>query len=163
MKLWVKGKVEIMSEYDDHIFDCWGSAMNAPAVVRMKYFVKLSKKEMRTIPLTRRNIWERDNGKCQYCGDEISLSQLTFDHVKPRVQNGGTSWHNVVASCSPCNTRKGGRTPEQAGMRLLKKPDVPSTATSVEQGLLNKIKMTVGTKPPKSWQDFIYWNIELND
>lgn len=161
LKMFVKGKIEIMSHYDDKVFNCWGTAMNAPAVVRMKYFVKLSNRRSFDIPLTRKNILERDNGKCQYCSQKLTISQLTFDHVIPRVQGGTTTWENVVASCSVCNTKKGGNTPKQANMRLLNVPERPNINDTLEDGLFKKLKMMIGSRPPANWQDYIYWNIEL--
>ena len=64
---------------------------------------------------------------CQYCGEKKTMKELNYDHVVPRRQGGTTTWWNVTSSCIPCNERKGGRTPEQAGMNLLHKPAKPSS------------------------------------
>ena len=65
----------------------------------------------------------RDNWTCQYCG---SRSNLTVDHVIPRSKGGTSGWDNIVASCAPCNRRKGDALPRQVGMRLLKQPRIPN-------------------------------------
>lgn len=68
----------------------------------------------------------RDRFVCQYCGrGPLPMKHLNYDHVLPRVRGGKTVWTNIVASCYPCNERKGKRTPQEAGMRLLHKPVKP--------------------------------------
>lgn len=74
-------------------------------------------------PVSRREILRRDGHACQYCG---STRKLTVDHVIPRAQGGSHSWDNVVTACEPCNTRKGNRTPAEAGMTLAQKPKAPA-------------------------------------
>lgn len=74
------------------------------------------------VPYSRATLLRRDRHRCAYCGAPAS----TVDHVLPRCQGGATSWLNVVAACEPCNAVKGGRTPEQAGMRLRARPFVPT-------------------------------------
>ena len=76
--------------------------------------------------LTNSTLFRRDNNLCLYCGEIFSAGRLTRDHVIPRVQKGKDIWTNVVTACGPCNNRKGGRTPEQAGMKLLAVPFVPN-------------------------------------
>jgi 5-methylcytosine-specific restriction endonuclease McrA len=71
---------------------------------------------------SRKNIILRDENICQYCGGDFHTDDLTMDHVVPKSQGGEKSWENIVASCKPCNQKKGNRTPEQAGMKLLKEP-----------------------------------------
>ncbi|MFC2016328.1 HNH endonuclease [Chloroflexota bacterium] len=73
--------------------------------------------------LTRFEVFKRDQYTCQYCGKETR--QLTLDHVIPRYQNGQHTWENVVSACVPCNRRKAGRTPQEAGMRLICQPSQP--------------------------------------
>ena len=74
-------------------------------------------------PVNRRNVLKRDRHSCQYCG---STKHLTLDHVVPKVQGGLHSWENVVTACEPCNSRKGDKTPKQAGMPLKTKPKAPA-------------------------------------
>lgn len=74
------------------------------------------------VSLTRKNIFFRDNYTCQYCG-ERSIKKMTLDHVVPRSRNGGNSWENLVTCCRKCNVKKRDRTPEEARMNLLRKPE----------------------------------------
>lgn len=72
--------------------------------------------------LSRRNVFERDQHKCQYCGEVFSESKLNLDHVIPRDRGGQTSWENLVTSCIDCNSRKANRLPHQAGLSLRRQP-----------------------------------------
>lgn len=93
-------------------------------------------KKMREITYNRKHLFERDNYTCQYCGHVFPHQKLTIDHVLPRAQGGQESWLNSVAACMPCNFKKGNRTPEKAGMRLLKQPKEPNLCLySVEFGV----------------------------
>ncbi len=74
---------------------------------------------------TRRSIYEREKGQCAYCDRWIPFSDATLDHVLPQSMEGETTWENLVNCCLRCNQRKGGRTPEQAGMKLLLRPFAP--------------------------------------
>lgn len=113
------------------------------------------------VRFSRLNIYARDNDTCQYCGKSLPRSDLNLDHVNPRSQGGKTTWENVVCSCVPCNLKKGGRTPEQADMRLLKKPVRPRW-TPLFRGATRKVTY-------REWLPFLhladvsYWNVELLD
>lgn len=76
--------------------------------------------------LTNRLLFRRDHQRCLYCGCEFPHKELTRDHVIPKIQGGSDRWENVVAACRRCNHSKGGRTPEQAGMKLLAIPFAPN-------------------------------------
>ena len=90
-----------------------------PKVIRLLGYDQFITPKVR---LTRRNLYARDKNKCQYCGNRFSSSDLTIDHIVPRVQGGNNSWTNLVCACLRCNTKKGGRTPKQAHMELITKP-----------------------------------------
>ena len=107
-------------------------ALDMPLVIRLVYFVRVPHRLV--IPLTRRTILARDMYTCQYCGAQPSKAQLTLDHVVPRSRGGEHGWENVVTACIPCNQRKGGRVPDEAGMRLLARPVVPRYAAVVLLG-----------------------------
>jgi len=77
------------------------------------------------IKFTRSNVYLRDRHRCQYCGSEQAASELTLDHVHPRSRGGPTTWRNIVVSCFGCNSRKANRSPEEAGMPLLREPRAP--------------------------------------
>jgi 5-methylcytosine-specific restriction endonuclease McrA len=78
------------------------------------------------VTFSRRNVFKRDHFTCQYCGVQPGTEELTVDHVLPRSQGGVSSWSNCVLACVACNKRKADRTPEQAGMKLRKKPVRPT-------------------------------------
>lgn len=93
-----------------------------PMIVRLLGYDKLPNMSVR---LTRDNIYSRDDSRCQYCGKRYPANELSLDHVVPRMQGGSSSWDNLVCCCIRCNRRKGGRTPEQAGMKLMAIPVKP--------------------------------------
>ncbi|MCS7088737.1 MAG: HNH endonuclease [Thermoflexales bacterium] len=94
-----------------------------PLVIRLLHYVRVP--HNLPLPLSRKALLLRDNYTCQYCGAQPSRDQLTIDHVVPRSRGGRTEWENVVIACATCNRRKGNRTPEEAGMKLLRKPYRP--------------------------------------
>src|SRR5262249_60138432 len=118
--LWL-GKVEVIREYDGYIraITC---KIRMPAVVRLLRFIRRKRPQ---VSFSRRNLFLRDDNHCQYCGKKRDTPELTYDHVTPRSQGGRTEWTNIVTCCVDCNRRKGGRTPEQAGMGLLRSPRRP--------------------------------------
>lgn len=127
--------------------------IQAPRVIRLLSYDKMPKQ---TVKFNRRNIFARDHNQCQYCGKKFVTSELSLDHVVPRSQGGGTSWDNIVCACVDCNVRKGGRTPRQANMTLIRRPEKPRRSP-----MLN-LKLT--QKKYHSWQSFLdnaYWNVEL--
>jgi len=92
-----------------------------PSVIRLAYMIKRPYRLGRK--LTRLEAFRRDQYTCQYCGKETR--QLTLDHVIPRYRGGEHTWENVVSACVSCNRRKAGRTPKEAGMRLIRQPSRP--------------------------------------
>jgi 5-methylcytosine-specific restriction endonuclease McrA len=127
--------------------------IQAPRVIRLLDYDKVPRQ---TVKFNRRNIFARDNNQCQYCGKKFITSELSLDHVIPRSQGGQTTWENIVCACVDCNVRKGGRTPRQANMTLIRKPEKPKRSP-----MLN-LKLT--QKKYQSWQSFIenaYWSVEL--
>ena len=99
-----------------------GRVVRVPSVISRVGYDKMPCKPPR---LDKRNLAERDGHKCQYCGKVHRLDGLNMDHVLPRSKGGGKNWKNIVASCIPCNSKKADRTPQEAGMRLLKAPAEP--------------------------------------
>jgi len=120
-------KVEVIASYDREIRTV-SRSYPAPAVVRLLYHVRTGPQVVR---FSRKNVYLRDNHRCQYCGVQYHDDELTLDHVVPRVCGGKTSWTNVVTACAACNRRKGGRTPEQAGLPLRTKPLRPKWSPMV--------------------------------
>jgi len=92
-----------------------------PVVIRLVSYVRIPRDTHRR-KITRRAVFARDRWTCQYCG---SRSNLTVDHVVPRSKGGASTWENIVASCAPCNRRKGNAFPRQVGMHPRRQPRVP--------------------------------------
>lgn len=138
------GKVEVIETWDA---DLRGPsvAMKAPAVVRLTKGSVSTKKAVR---FSRINVYTRDGFRCQYCGARKPLRQLNYDHVVPRVKGGKTVWENIVTSCYGCNDKKGCRTPEEAGMRLLRAPFKPKSLPVTAPVRLGEIDV------PEVWQPY---------
>jgi len=113
------GKAEFVEDSRGEIHTV-STSFAIPSVIRLTRRVRRPFVERR---LTRQEVFARDRFTCQYCGRETR--ELTLDHVVPRSQGGGHFWENVVSACRLCNRRKGGRTPEEAGMKLLSEPKTP--------------------------------------
>jgi 5-methylcytosine-specific restriction endonuclease McrA len=143
-------RVDVVAEYETTVRSA-NFQMRLPSVVSLRKYVN----HARTPAFTRFNVFLRDGFACQYCGS-AERELLTFDHVIPRSRGGRTTWENIVAACSPCNLKKGGRLPEQAKMRPAQLPVRPTMFELNERGR---------AFPPnylhESWQDFLYWDSEL--
>jgi 5-methylcytosine-specific restriction endonuclease McrA len=111
-------KAEIIHD-DDDTFHSAHLVLRSPLVIRLRYMVKVPYHRRTT--LSRRAVFARDDHRCQYCGGHAD----SIDHVLPRSRGGEHVWHNVAAACRPCNLRKRDRTPEEAGMHLLRSPVAP--------------------------------------
>jgi 5-methylcytosine-specific restriction endonuclease McrA len=129
--------------------------LRVPRVILLAVFDRLPKKEVK---FTRHNIFERDRNVCQYCGKAFERKDLNLDHVIPRDRGGPTTWENIVCSCVACNTRKANRTPQEAGLHLIRKPKRPKWKPFMQVNL--------GLHCHDSWKHFIdvaYWNVELGE
>jgi 5-methylcytosine-specific restriction endonuclease McrA len=129
--------------------------VRVPKVILLLMFDRLPKKEVK---FTRHNVFERDNNTCQYCGHKFDRKDLNLDHVVPRDRGGPTTWENIVCSCIPCNSRKGNRTPPEAGIKLIRKPKRPKWRPFLE--------FSCAKRSDDSWKHFLdlaYWNVELTD
>ncbi|WNM70129.1 HNH endonuclease [Myxococcus phage Mx1] len=118
-----KDRVEIVSSYPDRQIRSASAEMPMPSVVR---HIKFTRHAAKGIKFSRDNVWARDRGRCQYCGLQVSRSSYTYDHVLPKSKGGKTNWVNIVTACSRCNGRKGGRTPQEAKMKLVSVPVQPA-------------------------------------
>jgi 5-methylcytosine-specific restriction endonuclease McrA len=141
-------RVNIVSSYETFVHSPTFE-MRLPSVVSLKSYVKPT----RFPAFTRFNLFLRDRFSCQYCGER---HDLTFDHVIPRSRGGQTTWDNVVTACAPCNLRKGGHMPAQVAMHPLQAPYRPTVSDLHKNGR---------HFPPnylhESWQDYLYWDSEL--
>lgn len=130
--------------------------IRVPRVIVLQLFDRLPRTRVR---FSRANIYARDASTCQYCCRSLPRSELNLDHVVPRSRGGVTSWENVVCSCIPCNLRKANRTPDEAGMRLKKRPVRPRwTAAFRPIGLGGGYREWL---PFLSVADAGYWHTEL--
>jgi 5-methylcytosine-specific restriction endonuclease McrA len=146
LQLLFQGKVEVVEESDREVRTV-RLTIKVPAVLRLLTYVPLTRKRG-IVRFSRMNIFLRDQNVCQYCNRQFNRAQLTLDHVVPIVQGGKKSWQNIVTACKPCNQKKGGRTPTQASMRLVAKPQQPTWLPSAN--------LTVGyTKAPERWSVYL--------
>jgi 5-methylcytosine-specific restriction endonuclease McrA len=122
-----------------------------PRIIRLLFYDRLPRRD---VTLNRRNIYARDHNRCQYCGRKLPTTELSLDHVVPRNMGGRAEWENLVCACLKCNVKKGGRTPQQAHMKLITKPAKPRRSP-----VLN-----IGDGRYRSWKQFLdhaYWSVEL--
>lgn len=146
----------IKREFEPHEHD-WirtvRSHLAVPRIIRVLTFHKLPQREVK---FNRRNIFSRDNNTCQYCGRRFLSSELSLDHVVPRSQGGASTWGNIVCACIRCNVRKGGRTPAEAHLHLIRRPRKPLRSPGLHVRLSDRRYV--------SWRHFLseaYWEVEL--
>ncbi len=147
---------ELQREIEPGVQD-WVSTVSidlaVPRVIRLLGYDRMPRQQVK---LNRRNLFARDRNRCQYCGNHFPTSELTLDHVLPRTQGGGESWKNLVCACVRCNAKKGGRTPDQACMKLIRKPLEPRRNPL--------ISLRLGQERYSTWKAFLdnaYWSVEL--
>ena len=124
-----------------------------PKIIRLLGYDRVPKQ---AVKLNRRNVFARDCNVCQYCGLRFPTSELSIDHIVPRSQGGESSWTNLACACVRCNSRKGGRTPIQANMKLIREPVKPKRNPV--------ITLRLGMDKYACWQSFLdnaYWSVEL--
>jgi 5-methylcytosine-specific restriction endonuclease McrA len=146
-------RAKFFREEDDDWLRTVNCEIQVPRVIRLVGYEKMPRQ---TVKFNRRNIFARDNNQCQYCGKRFSISELSLDHVVPRSQAGTSTWENIVCACLGCNVRKGGRTPRQAHMTLIRKPEKPKRSP-----MLN---LKLSHRKYQSWRTFLdnaYWSVEL--
>ncbi len=128
-------------------------------VPRVMLLVQYDRVPKRQVRFSRYNIYARDKSTCQYCGRRLPRHQLNLDHVIPRSLGGTSMWENVVCSCVPCNRRKGGCTPQEARMKLLRQPYKPTWTPFIQEGGEN-VRYREWL-PFLSTVDASYWNSTL--
>ncbi len=153
------GKVEVVEEYDHREIRSVTFVLKMPSVVRL---LRALRGKRKAIKFSRENVYARDAGRCQYCGAGVPRDEITYDHVVPRALGGKTTWENIVTSCVFCNQKKGGRTPDQAGMKLR---SVPARPKKLPDSF--RITFTFRKGMPASWRSWIrdvgYWTSELEE
>ncbi|MBQ27773.1 MAG: HNH endonuclease [Nitrospiraceae bacterium] len=149
--LW-REKVEVLEVYDRKIHGV-SSSIPLPSVMRLQSMIRLRDRHG-AMKFSRVNIFTRDEYCCQYCAKTFRPSELTFDHILPISCGGRKTWENIVTACWRCNNRKSGRTPKEAGMRLLKNPVRPRWNQMA--AITSDIRNT-----PNSWRDYLAWNTSV--
>ena len=127
--------------------------IRVPRIIRLLFYDRVPKRGVR---FNRRNIYARDGSRCQYCGRRFKTQELSLDHVIPRSRGGDATWNNIVCCCTSCNVKKGGRTPHEAHMRLIRAPGRPKYSPI--------IAVRLGKAKYQSWKTFLdnaYWSVEL--
>ena len=138
---------------DDDFVRTVRSEIQIPRIIRLLAYDRIPHQRVK---FNRRNLFARDGNRCQYCGKRFAPIDLSLDHVVPRSQGGQMTWENIACACLKCNVRKGGRTPSEAGMRLVREPVRPRSSPVIVLKLANR--------KYQSWKTFLdeaYWSVEL--
>lgn len=162
----------VTEEYDLHDFESWlelsqyaktdiirtpTRQVAVPQVIKLNGY---SGFPPRQVKLTRRNIYLRDDMRCQYCGKRPPMQELTIDHIVPRSRGGTTTWTNVTLACARCNRLKANKLPDECGLKPLKRPVAPKWISCARNWLPG------ADKAAPLWQKFIdnaYWNVSLKE
>ena len=150
----LRDQAETPSDEHEDWIRAVGYELQAPRVVRLTGCDRMPRQGLR---FNRRNVFARDGNCCQYCGQRFPLSELSLDHVVPRSRGGTATWENIVCACVVCNVRKGGRTPQEARMQLIRQPVRP------KRNPLLALKL--GNPRYESWKNFVdraYWLVDLS-
>ena len=163
-------RVVSVDDYRTYDFETWKQASEAakeqyvstvdfkiriPEVILLRTYNSIPRREL---VLNRKNLFERDRNTCQYCGRRIARELLTIDHVTPRSRGGKNTWENLVLACITCNKKKQNRLPEEASMKLVRKPVKPKAVPGVG--------LSFSALKKVNWQKFLnraYWETELKD
>lgn len=149
---------DLSADVHDETIGLVNRVVRVPRVILLIAYDRVPKRQVR---FSRLNIYTRDRDTCQYCGQRFPRSELNLDHVIPRSQGGTSRWQNIVCSCHACNRKKGGRTPEQARMKLIREPMRPEWTPF----MLHNFSL----RHYKEWAPFVnlvdvsYWNTELRE
>jgi 5-methylcytosine-specific restriction endonuclease McrA len=140
---------------DDDVIRTPSRRIRIPRVIQLASYDRVPHREVR---FTRRNIFFRDRNRCQYCGKVFAQRDLNLDHVVPLSRGGRSEWTNVVTACVPCNSRKGSRSPEEAALKLFRRPKKPAGHPILRSSWIQSFH--------EEWRTFLdeaYWNVELSD
>lgn len=142
--MFVAGKAEIVEEYDKTIRSP-SLTLRVPAIIRL---IQTFRRHTSSIRFSKRNVFARDRMMCQYCGVKDKLQNLTFDHIIPKSKGGKTNWYNCITCCKDCNIKKGDKSLEDCGLKLLSKPFKPSWVPS--------FLIHLNKNSPHSWKDYCW-------
>lgn len=157
--MWTEVARAVDASWQTHDFGSWSAlpirdgdlplgtsrgTIRVPRVIQLTTYDRMPRA---TVRLTRRNVFLRDGHTCQYCARRGTARELNLDHVMPRSRGGPMTWENVVCSCRVCNLRKGGRTPVEASMHLIRKPVRPRWSPVLTQAF--------SPTRPREWDPFL--------
>ena len=148
IELLLLNKAQVVEEYEGVLVRSEKLSIPLPSVLKLSG----SHKNQRFVRFSRSAVFWRDRYTCQYCGDQKPTHELTFDHVIPKhfkTPQSAKTWENIVSACLTCNRKKGGRTPEQAGMVLMTVPKKPKWSPG--------LAIRVQEHHPKSWAIYLGW------
>jgi len=153
---WMGRSIQRMGSWEpeDDVLRTVRVDVEAPRIIRLLGYDRLPRQR---IKFNRRNLFARDGNRCQYCNKKFAPHELSMDHVVPRSRGGPATWENIVTACLRCNVRKGGRTPQGAGMPLVKQPERPRTSPLLNTKLSNR--------KYESWRIFLEnsnWSIDIS-
>jgi len=140
--LLLKAKAEML-ETGDRVLHSERIQLDRPVVIRLVTYVRIPR-DVHRRKITRKAVLARDAWTCQYCGSE--RSGLTVDHVIPRSRGGESVWENIVASCAPCNRRKGNRLPREIQMHPRTIPRAPGPTVFIR---------VAAPRPPAIWERYL--------
>ncbi len=157
-------RAEVVQYHENRVVRSASEEWMVPSVIR---FLKWNSAKFfcRSVRFTRKNVWLRDGGSCQYCACSVKVTDFTYDHVLPVSKGGKTTWENIVVACVSCNQKKQDRTPEQAKMKLRSKPIKPKSLPK-EKGV-NSAGLFWKEQMPVDWRSYFvsesYWNDLLEE
>lgn len=137
-------KVEVVEEYSKNIRSKF-LVLKMPAVVRL---LKAFRRPRKRVKFNKQNVLARDRWRCMYCGKKYPIKELTYDHVMPRSRGGKTCWENITTCCILCNSKKGDKTPQEANMKLKKRPTKPDW--------IPIFRMQMGQEIPDKWKMYCW-------
>jgi 5-methylcytosine-specific restriction endonuclease McrA len=143
----------LFKEPDDDFIRTVQFEIQVPRIIRLLTYDRFPRQKVK---FNRKNLFARDGNRCQYCGKKFPTTELSLDHLVPRSRGGRATWDNIVCACLRCNVRKGGRTPREAGMRLIREPVEPKTSPV--------LSLKLSHRKYRSWKAFLdnaYWSVEL--
>lgn len=155
--LW-RERADVVETWEGAFFRSPSTTIAVPKVMALKNYANVNAAPK----FCRRNILLRDRHKCQYCGQQFPVSELTYDHLVPRSKGGVTKWENIVTACIPCNAAKADKHANLSGrkaagqFRPLKMPRQPTTFELLRAGmefLPDDVK--------EDWGSYLYWNTTL--
>lgn len=165
----LNGRADVIAEYENDPIMTASGPYPRPCIIVTKSRPTSKKKKgvRRGVSFTAELLHARDEGHCQYCGVRLRRSEATVDHIIPRSKGGNNTWENVVLACSPCNHMKADRTPEQAGMPILR----PQLVKAPDFRFISKEALSahLGHRVPDQWEPWLkssgtgLWDADYED